>query len=131
VFLADTKSLHELSDFDFGWLIGIVEGEGCFYCKDSKIKLSDGYYCYPLGGFSLMGTDFDVMERFSKLIRIDLRGPYYKLSKKERKLVWSVQVTGNRAVAIMNVLKPHLSQRRQEQIEAAIKWQNQGRFKLI
>lgn len=55
------QNLLNLSEFDLGWLSGIIEGEGCFYKKTSKCKLKTGTYCYPLCGFALMSTDHDVM----------------------------------------------------------------------
>lgn len=122
------QRLRNLNQFDLGWLVGLIEGEGCFYCKESKCKLSTGTYCYPLAGFALMSTDYDVMQRFSALMDIQLKGPYYEKNKKERKVVWTTQITGNKAVVIMNVLRSYLGSRRQEQIDSAIAWQKRGRF---
>jgi len=125
-----TDRLTDMDQYDFGWLVGLIEGEGCFYCKESNCQISSGQYCYPLAGFTLMSTDKDIMNRFGDLLGVEPRGPYYKKSKKERKVVWSVQITGNRAIAIMNTLHPHLGERRQEQINKALEWQNKGRFKI-
>ncbi len=126
-----TENLLDMNLYDFGWLVGFVEGEGCFYCKDSKCKLKNGgIYCYPLAGFALMATDKDVMVRFSNLLHLPLKGPYYKNSKKDRKVVWSVQVTGHVAVALMKVFYEHLSERRQEQIDEATEWQLRGKFEV-
>ncbi len=124
------KLLHDISSFDLGWVIGLIEGEGCFYKKGSNSKLKDDIYCYPLAGFTLMSTDKDIMERLIGLLRLTLNGPYYKKSKKKRKEVWSIQVTGNKAIAIMQAIRQHLGARRQEQIDEAIKWQEQGRLKI-
>jgi len=125
-----TNLFKNMDKFDFGWLVGLIEGEGCFYCKGSNCKISTGNYCYPLAGFTLMITDFDVINRFAKLINVQPKGPYYKKSNKTRKVVWSVQITGNKALAIINSVNPHLGERRKQQIEKAIQWQIQGRFKL-
>lgn len=121
---------QSISRFDFGWLVGIIEGEGCFYCKDGKSKLKSGdIYCYPLAGFTLMSTDKDVTEKVSSLLQVSLGGPYYKRSKRKRKVVWSVQVTGYRAAVIMKVFYDYLGERRKEQIKEALNWQAQGKFK--
>ena len=123
--------LSKIGSFEFGWLTGLIEGEGCFYCKTSSSKLNDGRYCYPLTGFSLMSTDEDVMQRVSSLLEIGLRGPYYKVSNIKRKVVWSVQVTGYKAVVIMEAFYGSLGVRRQEQIDRAIEWESRGKFKVI
>lgn len=121
--------LNSLNDFDLGWLSGMIEGEGCFYCKESNSTLKNGKYCYPLAGFALMSTDLDIMQKLSLLLNIKLNGPYYKGGKKKRKTVWSVQITGAHAILIMNHFKPFLGKRRQVQIEEAIKWQESGKFR--
>ena len=125
-----TTLLHDTNPFDLGWAIGLIEGEGCFYKKESRSELKDGTYCYPLSGFTLMTTDLDVMKRLSLLLNLELHGPYYKKSKKKRKEVWSIQVTGNKAIAIVQSIRQYLGKRRQEQIDMAIKWQKRGRFKV-
>lgn len=121
-------TLQNLSPFDFGWLVGMIEGEGCFYCKDSKSKLKSGKFVYPMCGFTVMSTDEDVMKRLETLLNIPCKGPYYKHQENERKVVWSIQVTGNKAVAIMKTLYDHLSIRRKEQIDKALEWQALERF---
>ncbi len=123
-------TLENLTSFDLGWLVGLIEGEGCFYRKDSKSNLQDGTYVYPLCGFAMMATDKDVMRRASDLLDIDLKGPYYKQQENERKVVWSIQVTGNKAVALMKSIYNYLGNRRKKQIDAALQWQSRGRFKL-
>lgn len=120
--------LNSLGQFDLGWLVGIIEGEGCFYKKSSVCKLRCGKYIYPLAGFALMSTDHDVMQRLSTLLQIKLKGPLYKQKSKERKVVWSLQVTGHNAIAIMKVLYKYMSKRRKKQIDDAIRWQNVGKF---
>jgi len=123
------KRLNSLSSFELGWLTGIIEGEGCFYQKTSNCKLKSGNYCYPLTGFTVMSTDKDVMIKFANFLQIDLRGPYYTRSKKERKKVWSTQVTGYKSIIIMKYFYEHLGERRKLQIDSALKWHNIGRFK--
>lgn len=118
---------NEMDQFDYGWLIGLIEGEGCFYQKNSCNKLKDGIYCYPLAGFSIMSTDYDVMERAANLLKLNINGPYYK--SVERKEVWSIQITGNKALAIMKHINAYMSQRRQQQIAEAIEWQKKGKFR--
>ena len=122
--------LDKISVFDLGWLSGIIEGEGCFYCKTSTSKLNDGVYCYPLSGFAVMSTDKDVMIRLSSLLGLNLRGPYYKETEKIRKVVWSVQITGSKAIVIMQKFYPYLGERRKVQIDEAIAWQSRGKFRV-
>tara|TARA_Y100000310_G_scaffold72876_2_gene69040 strand:- start:4258 stop:4773 length:516 start_codon:yes stop_codon:yes gene_type:complete len=126
---ARVEHLNSLSPFEFGWLTGMIEGEGCFYQKTSSSKLKSGNYCYPLPGFVLMSTDQDVMEKFANLLQAGLRGPYYTRSKRERKQVWSVQMTGYKSVIIMKQFYEYLSDRRKSQIDNALRWQSLGKFK--
>lgn len=128
VYKKTVNTLHNLSPFDLGWLVGMIEGEGCFYCKDSKSHLKSGKFVYPMCGFTVMSTDKDVMQKLAVLLDIQARGPYYKHQEDERKVVWSIQITGNRAVAIMKTLYEHLSTRRKEQIDKALEWQSRERF---
>lgn len=104
-------AIERMNPFDLGWLAGLIEGEGCFYCK----KPTSGIYQYA--GFTLASTDWDVMDRFANLLGLALRGPYYVEQK--RKSLWSVQTTGNKAMAIMAGFYDQLSIRRKEQIDKA------------
>jgi hypothetical protein len=122
--------LQNISAFDFGWIAGMIEGEGCFYQKGSCSKLTTGTYCYPLAGFALMSTDEDIMQKLANLLQIELKGPYYKTSKKKRKVVWSIQATGQKAKIIMSTFRSYLGKRRQQQIDSAFEWQNRGKFRL-
>lgn len=126
--ISRTEHLNSLSPFDFGWLTGMIEGEGCFYQKTSNSKLKSGNFSYPLTGFVLMSTDKDVMIRVADLLQIELKGPYYTHGKKNRKQVWSVQLTGYRSTIIMKHFYNHLGERRKLQIDSALKWQSIGRF---
>lgn len=128
VYKKTVNTLQNLSPFDLGWLVGVVEGEGCFYCKDSKSRLKSGKFVYPMCGFTVMSTDEDVMRRLEVLLDLQAKGPYYKDQEDKRKVVWSIQITGNRAVAIMKTLYEHLSIRRKEQIDKALEWQSRKRF---
>ena len=128
VYKKTVNTLQNLSSFDLGWLVGMAEGEGCFYCKYSKSNLKSGKFVYPMCGFTVMSTDKDVMQKLEVLLDIQAKGPYYKHQENERKVVWSIQVTGNKAIAIMKTLYEHLSIRRKEQIDKALEWQSRERF---
>lgn len=121
-------TLRSLSLFDFGWLVGMIEGEGCFYCKDSKSNLKSGKFVYPMCGFTVMSTDEDVMRKLEVMLGTQAKGPYYKDQEDKRKVVWSIQITGNIAVAIMKTLYDHMSVRRKQQIDKALEWQSRERF---
>jgi hypothetical protein len=132
--LRDTNSrisyLNSISLFDQGWIVGMIEGEGCFYKKTSASNLKSGTYCYPMAGFALMSTDKDVMVKFANILQLDLRGPYYTRSKQERKEVWSTQVTGYKAVIIMEHFYKYFGERRKSQIDSALEWNNLNRFEV-
>lgn len=106
----------------------MIEGEGCFYCKESNSRIKSVYYSYRLVGFALMSTDKDVMEKLSILLDLKLNGPYYK--NKKRKVVWSVQCTGYKTEVIMQRFYPFLGERRKVQIDSAIEWKSDEKFRL-
>jgi len=92
------------------WLAGILEGEGTFM----KGPPSDSRA--PVVQVSM--TDEDVMRRIATLLG------YVCLNPPLRNLAWKpiyiVRLRGKRAVALMQLLKPLMGKRRQEQIRRAL-----------
>jgi hypothetical protein len=119
----------KLSDVDAAWLAGLLEGEGYFGLIPNKVKGKT--YRYARVGVSM--TDADVVERAAGLMGASVislrptgasRLPYFR-----------AHVQGQRAVEIMQLLRPHLGTRRREQIDAVLAYEamrpdpNEGRRK--
>jgi len=98
-------------DIDYAWLAGLLEGEGSFF-KGSR--RSPGK---PV--VSITMTDRDVVQRAADLLGV--------LSFHERipanpkwKPVYRMQVSGQRAVDLMNRIRPMMGERRRGQIDVAL-----------
>lgn len=91
------------------WLVGLLEGEGTFVPgPPSKPRR-------PIAALAM--TDDDVVHRVAvlwgtRVWTIQLRNPRYKP-------VFRTELVGGSAVAMMALLRPHLSERRQAQVDAA------------
>lgn len=53
-----------LSDFDLGWIIGLIEGEGCF---TDYTNPKTGHYCVQM---LVASTDKDVIDRLVSLVNM-------------------------------------------------------------
>lgn len=94
---------------DFFWMVGLLEGEGCFAWSSSGRKF------WPKIQISM--TDEDVIFRFARLVN----RKYFKLaSKPERKDCYTCSITGTPAAEFMEKLLPHMGNRRQEKIREVL-----------
>lgn len=95
----------ELSAFDLGWVVGIMDGEGWFGARA----------CRPVA--QLVMTDEDVVLRMREVTGLgSVTGPH---DPKDgvRKLFWKWSITSrDDAAEFMRALKPHMSIRRQARI---------------
>lgn len=103
-------SIPFMNDSDFYWLCGLLEGEGSF------MKGPPSCPQYPV--LSVTSTDEDVIQRVSRLLDVSY------CAVRKRKSHWrqsySLRIHGRRAVELMLQMRPHMSQRRQEQIDVAV-----------
>ncbi len=95
----------------FFWLVGWLEGEGSFI-KSPPDKLNKPR-------IHVVSTDEDVIAHVASLLGTKPMGPY-KSSKAEYRSRYFVTLDGKRAIELMKQLQPHMSLRRQAQIEAVI-----------
>src|SRR3990167_6446246 len=97
-------------DNEFFWLVGLLEGEGCFYT--AKV----GKYTLPC--VTLCMTDEEPVRKASDMLMVSYRKnrPYGR-GKKDQ--YW-MRFSGTKAINLMNRLRPHLCPRRQHQIDACI-----------
>ena len=91
--------------FELGWGIGLFEGEGC-------ITTAGNGRCQAL---KMEMTDFDVMQRFFRLVNVgNLRGPYHPSSKAPHHKPFWKWCTSKKAIvsSLLEVFIPHLCERR-------------------
>lgn len=104
------KNIRKLSIFELGWLVGILEGEGSFMKGPPS--------CPNKPVVSVNMTDEDVISKVSFYFGIK----YSKI--KTRDVKWKnsyiAKIRGEKALNLMNIIKPYMSIRRQKQIEDAI-----------
>jgi hypothetical protein len=97
----------KLSDYEFGWFIGILEGEGCLnYNGNSQI-------------IDVHMTDEDSVISYSKILSKILEQEV-KVSAWQppgnRKKMYGCLISGERARIVMRLVLPYMSQRRQDKI---------------
>jgi len=106
---------------DLHWLAGYLEGEGTFNAGGAKSSTTGRYTSICI---QVSSTDRPVIERVAQLFGgvnvVDLSTHHYSGSFPNRKPQYRAQVNGDAAVELMAVLKPLLSERRQDQILNAI-----------
>jgi len=98
-----------ITDFDIGWLVGLIEGDGCF-TFDGKNPV-----------VVLKITDLDTAQRFARLMRTTVSGPYhYEDQQLGPKPYYMTKIAGIRARQFMASTAHHFGERRREQIRALI-----------
>ena len=111
------KQTLELSDFDLGWLVGMIEGEGNIFGKIGQEK----YGGYLGVGISVSSTDKDMIDKLYEIVPYGTTS-YKRLPKlphHKTQYVWNV--TKRQEVrTIAETLLPYLSIRRQEQFQKTI-----------
>jgi hypothetical protein len=103
------------SELDWGWVIGLLEGEGCFTIR------SVGKYRYPR--IIVASTDFDVLHRLQSLVPGNLTGPYDPKANgslgSKPQMRWTSTKKGD-TIDLMKQLLPHMSERRKARIEEVL-----------
>jgi len=105
--------MKKLKEKNLYWLVGIIEGEGCF------MKGAPSSPNMPTIQVSM--TDKDVMSKVASILGTSLY-EYRRLSDKGREYLptFTVKVKGAPAVEWMESLRPLMGRRRQEQIDVAM-----------
>jgi hypothetical protein len=108
---SDFKSLSEKDVFS--WMVGLLEGEGAF------LRAPPSHPNKPR--VCLQMTDGDIVERFSAIVGRKSTGwDRRPVEGKTYKKVFICTVTSRKAMNLMEKISPHMSQRRKEQISAAL-----------
>ena len=100
---------NALDPFNLGWVVGILDGEGCFSLKKRSICITCGM------------TDRDTILRLQAVVGGGtLNEPLVRENRKPN-YVWNLSVRED-VVGLLAQIKPHMSKRRQARIEELIKW---------
>lgn len=98
----------DLCSFEFGWLIGILEGEGTFKYNKATQSIAVGM------------KDEDTINRVASLFERILRKPInireQMPAKDHHSLMFYVDLSGERARTMMRLVVRHMSYRRRQQI---------------
>lgn len=103
-----------LTDFELGWVAGLLEGEGSFFLARNKERGT------LKSRISMQSTDKDVLERLHVTTGV---GILYAVGEREgKKPCWGWNLD-RRAdlVELANLLRPHMSIRRGEQIDIMLR----------
>jgi hypothetical protein len=98
-----------LTDFEKGWLAGILDGEGSFWVMKKKPS-----YRYPK--ISVVMSDYDTVAKVAKLFGDRTVTPQASRSE-NRKPMFRANLMGQGALDLMEELHPVMSIRRQAKIE--------------
>lgn len=99
------KHSAELTEFELGWLVGLIEGDGTL--------TFDGKHAVV----ALKITDLDTAQRFARLLRTTVSGPYhYEGQQLGPKPYYMTKIAGKRAREFMASAAGYFSARRQAQI---------------
>jgi hypothetical protein len=104
-----------MTDLELAWVVGLLEGEGCFGWHRTQKK-----YKYPRVQFAT--TDEDVIRKFHAIVEVgSTTGPRaYTGAKAHWKPRWDWYVTGKKAEELMTLLLPYMGERRQAAIREVI-----------
>lgn len=99
--------LVRLTDYELGWLVGLIEGDGCF-TRDGQNLCAQ-----------IRMTDLDTVSKVARLFGASVNGPYQsgEGDGHKRKPVYMCSLRGKRARSLMVALQPYMSLRRQNKIQ--------------
>jgi len=103
-----------MNKLDLGWVIGFLEGEGSFICRQVRPRYTTAREC----NIQATGTDRDTMEHLHLLIGGQLRGPYKWSKKPNAKPLFRWTLAKRKDVFdLLTLIKLHMSARRQTKIQ--------------
>ena len=95
-----------MTTLELGWLVGILEGEGCFFYERSQ-------------AIAMMSTDIDVMETYigivTKIIGVEPSMQCQQMPDNKKDRFYS-KIHGENARKILHVIVPHMHFRRRARI---------------
>ena len=110
--------MFPLNDFDLGFIVGILEGEGSFSNPKEPIPSREVRITVNM-------SDLDVIKRIAKLLGVKKIGSYdpnkYRQYKSSAKIMYYIALNGNKAIEIMKMIYPYMGKRRKIKIKELIK----------
>lgn len=109
-----------MDKFDLGWIVGILEGEGCFTTHSPSRTRQYLQVAVAM-------SDEDTIKRLSGL----LNASYHKRpdNRPGRLMMYRTQVNGRRAEALMREVRPFLSARRSARIQELLSVSEDGKVR--
>lgn len=106
---------ESLDPIVFGWLVGIIEGEGSFFLMKQEGRKTRA-------GFSISMTDRDTVARVAQLIggKVHVEKPRESAHSRGWKQAYRTYLAGPRALQLALEVEPYLSKRRREKIQEII-----------
>ena len=113
-----TKSkTFDISDFDLGWFVGIIEGEGSI---SAHINSKSGYLCTEL---TVSSTDEDLIDRLHSIY--PGKSEYVKEYKNHYKTQWIWSLTKREDIrTVINKILPYMMNRRANKMKEVIEMFN-------
>ena len=100
-----------MEDRDFFWLVGLLEGEGCFAYSGMSSPL-----------VHLQMTDEDVVRRAALLMEAKKVSYREDPGGKGNKPAWIARIYGDVAINLMQRVLPYMGRRRAEKIKSILAW---------
>jgi hypothetical protein len=107
-----------MSSFELGWVVGLLEGEGCFFvntCGTPK------YGPYAYARVTVCMTDRDVLERLQEVTGIGrLEKVRPRKDPKHKPISQWIVCRNQEAIELMVAVYPHMGVRRQAKIREVL-----------
>jgi hypothetical protein len=107
------QELRQMSDFERGWVVGILEGEACFSfnrrsenCTTARVQLQMG--------------DVEVVKTLVRVTGLGSIGGPYKTRSKDHTPMWGWNLSSYASVQLMKLVRNDLSSRRQKRIDEVL-----------
>jgi len=104
-----------LTDLELGWIVGLLEGEGSFYCqrmKQSVIRRT----------VSIATTDLDVLLKYKLIVeKVTNHTHNIRIDKKKvHKDQYRITIVNQHAIRLMKLILTHMGERRKLKIEQCL-----------
>lgn len=106
---------------DLAWAAGFTDGEGCIHLARQRYKNSNRSDCYRLN-VHITQNDLGLLQHFRDVVGVDGRIYPVKLAANHNKQCYTLNFVGNKAVALLQVLRPYLRRKLAEANAALAYW---------
>jgi len=107
-----------MTDFELGWVVGILEGEGCFFVTT---RSTPKYGPYVYARVTVCMTDRDVLERLRKVTGVGvLERVRARKDPRHKPISQWIVCRNQEAIELMVAVYPHMGTRRQAKIREVL-----------